>query len=120
MVLVSHGPPEICQHAVSEIFGDVATKARDRAGDAILIAAGQLVHVFRVELRRKRGRADQVTEEHAEKPSIGSRFRRDFGAEAPTSRSGLNQAEDPSRFGCASPLIAASMIFRCPSETPSS
>ena len=52
MVLVSHGPSKICKHAVSEIFGDIAAKARDRASDAILIAAGQFVHVFRVELRR--------------------------------------------------------------------
>ena len=52
MVLVSHRPSEIRKHAVSQIFGDVAAKARDRAGDAILIAAGQIVHVFRVKLRR--------------------------------------------------------------------
>jgi hypothetical protein len=52
MVLVSHRPSEIRKHAVSQIFGDVAPKARDRAGDAILIAARQIVHVFRVKLRR--------------------------------------------------------------------
>ncbi len=52
MVFVSHGPSEICKHAVSEIFGNVAAKARNRAGDAILIATDQLVQVFRVELRR--------------------------------------------------------------------
>jgi hypothetical protein len=71
MVFVGHGPSEIGEHAIAEIFGDVASKARDRAGNAILIAARQLVDVFRV-----RRRSDQVAEEHAEQPPVSRRFGR--------------------------------------------
>src|SRR5262245_23087298 len=44
----------------------MALKAGDYLGAGVLIGAHHLPELFGVKLRRERGRADQVTEEHGE------------------------------------------------------
>ena len=62
---------EIDQHAVAEIFGDVAAVLRDHLGAGALIGADDLAQVFRIETRGERGRADQIAEHDGQLTALG-------------------------------------------------
>ena len=64
LVFMRPRPAEIGEHAIAHELGDVALEARDLARHRVLIRADHLAHVFRIELRRQRGRADEVDEHH--------------------------------------------------------
>src|SRR5215470_16195401 len=66
VIFVRQGVAEVDQQAIAEILRDMALKAGDHLGAAILVGAHNLPQLFGVKLRRERGRADQVTEEHSE------------------------------------------------------
>ena len=71
IIFVRQGVAEIDEQAVAEILGDMPLKAGDHLGAGVLIGAHDLPELFGVKLRRERGRADQVTEEHGELPALG-------------------------------------------------
>jgi hypothetical protein len=62
--IVRRGPAEVSHHAVSEIFRDVAVKARDRFGGRAMIPGDRLAPLLGVEPSGDPGRADQVAEQH--------------------------------------------------------
>ncbi len=63
---------EIDQHAVAHVFGDEAAEARHHFCCAFVIGGNDVTQVFRVELGRQRGRADQVAEHHRELAALGA------------------------------------------------
>ena len=70
VVLVRHREAEVRDHAIAQVLGDVAVEARDFADDRILVRADHATQVFRIELARKRGRADEVHEHHGQMPAF--------------------------------------------------
>ena len=71
VVLVRVRIAEIGQHAVAHVLGDVSVEARDLAGAAVDRLRMHLAHVLRIQLRRQRGRADQIAEHHGQLPPLG-------------------------------------------------
>ena len=55
---------EINQNAVAHILGDIASKACDHLGDALVVVGDDLAQIFRIEARRERRRADKIAEHH--------------------------------------------------------
>ena len=62
---------EIDQHAVAHVFRDKAANAGDRRRDNAMIGADDLTQILGIELRRERGRADQIAEHHRQLPPLG-------------------------------------------------
>ncbi len=65
------GIAEIDQRPIAHPFGDMAVEARHRRCNRALKRADQIAHVFGIEPRRQRGRADQIAEHHRELPTFG-------------------------------------------------
>jgi hypothetical protein len=66
IVFVGLGIAEVDQQPIPEVFGNMAIEAAHDLGAGFLIGADDLAQVFRVEIFREGGRADQVTEHHGE------------------------------------------------------
>ena len=71
LILVSLGPAEVGQHPIPHEFGDVTFEAGDLAGHGILKGADDLMHLFGIEARGKRRRADEIAEHHGQLPALG-------------------------------------------------
>ena len=71
IVLMRPRPPEVGQHTIAHVLGDVALPALDHLGAGAMIGADHVPHVLGVEPRRKLGRADQVTEQQRQLPPLG-------------------------------------------------
>ena len=56
--------PEIDQHAVAHVFGEIASKARGLLRNATVIGAEDLTQVFGVVARGPRRRTDEIAEHH--------------------------------------------------------
>ena len=67
---------EIDQHAVAHILGDKAIEPRDNRRHRAVIGADQVAQILRVELRRKRGRTDEIAEHHRQLSALGIGWRR--------------------------------------------
>ena len=74
IVLPRFRPAEIDQHAVADVTRDEAVELGDGAGDTRLICADDLPQILGIEPRRKRGRADEIAEHHAERAAFGRGF----------------------------------------------
>ena len=94
--LVRLGIAEIDQHAVAHVFGDEAAEAGDHGGRAFVIGGDDVAQVFRIELRRQRGRADQIAEHHGELAALGGGGRARYGAAGARGRCGAAAAASPS------------------------
>jgi len=64
VILVRPWPAEIGEHAVAHELRDVALEPGDLARDRVLIGADHFAHILQIELRRHRGRADEVDEHY--------------------------------------------------------
>jgi hypothetical protein len=71
VVLMRLGVAEIGQHAVAHVLGDEAAIGRDQIRAALVIGADDPAHVLRIELRRKRGRADEIAEHDGQLATFG-------------------------------------------------
>ncbi len=71
LVLMRPRVAEIGQHTVAHELGDEALEACDHPGAGVLVGAQHLAHVFRIEARRQRRRADQIDEHHGEVAPLG-------------------------------------------------
>ena len=76
IVLMGSRVAEIDQHPVAHILGDKAIEPRDDRGHRAVIGADQVAQILRVELRRKRGRADEIAEHHRQLSAFGIGGRR--------------------------------------------
>src|SRR5215813_10592337 len=63
---------EIDQDAIAHVFRDKAVEPRDDLGDGAVIRANDLAQIFGIELRRERGRADEIAEHHRELAALRS------------------------------------------------
>jgi hypothetical protein len=64
---------EIDQQAIPQILGNMPLKAGDHLGAGVLIGPHHPAQVFRIELRRERGRVHQITEQDGELTALGVR-----------------------------------------------
>src|SRR5712692_10084496 len=74
VIVVRLGPTEIGHYAVAEILRDVAAEARYRLGSSAMIPRDRLAPFLGIELSGKRGRADQVAEEHRQMSPLARKF----------------------------------------------
>src|SRR5271157_3093661 len=65
VVLVRVWETEIGENAVAHKFGDEAVISRDDARTSVLIGADDVTHVLGIELRRYRGRTDEIAQHHS-------------------------------------------------------
>ena len=72
VVVVRLGPAEIGHHPVAEILRDVAAEAGDRFRRRAMVPGDDLAPFLGIELRRDRGRADQVAEQHRQMPPLAT------------------------------------------------
>ena len=70
-MFVGMGVAEIGQYPVAHVPGDKTTSSGDEIAAAAVVRADDLVHVLGVELRRERGRADEVAEHDRELTALG-------------------------------------------------
>jgi hypothetical protein len=65
---------EINENAVAHVFGDKAVEMAHGIGGGAVIRGDDLAQILRIELRRQRGRADQIAEHYRQLAafSIGS------------------------------------------------
>jgi hypothetical protein len=75
IVLMRARVAEIDQDAVAHILSDKAVEPGDDPGDRAVIGGDDLAQILGIELRRERGRADQVAEHHRQLPAFGDRGR---------------------------------------------
>ena len=88
VVLMRFRIAEIGQHPVTHIFGDETAGLLDLVGAAAMIDAKDVVHVLRIQLRRKFGRTDQIAEHDRQLATLcGQRHR----LEARAARDGFQQ-----------------------------
>ncbi len=80
LVLMRHRPAEIGQHAVAHELRDMAFETQDLTGHGVLVASQNIAHLLRVELRRKRRRADEIDEHYCELAALGGDGHRRGGA----------------------------------------
>jgi hypothetical protein len=71
VIFMGAGVAEVDQQAIPQILGDMAFEAGDHPGAGVLIGPYHLTEIFRIELRRKRGRVNQITEQDGELPALG-------------------------------------------------
>ena len=64
------------QHAIAHIFGEVTLEVLDHLRAAALIGGDDRPQIFGVELRRERGRADQIAEQHGQLSALDLAARR--------------------------------------------
>ena len=74
VVLMRPRVTEIDQHAITDIAGDEPVEARDRRGDAELIAADHRTKILWVQSRRHLGGICHVAEHHAHLTAFGDRL----------------------------------------------
>ena len=79
---------EINQHAVAHIFRDIAAEAADHFGGAFVIGGDHFAQIFRIELRRQRGRADEIAEHYRELAALGRRRGAPNGGDAEAAAAG--------------------------------
>ena len=70
VVLMRLRKAEIGEHAIAHELRDVALVAADDLAAGALVGGDHRPHVFRIEPRRQRGRADQIAEQHRELPAF--------------------------------------------------
>jgi hypothetical protein len=61
------------QHAIADVAADGAPVLANDGSHAIAVLGDDLPQIFRVELGRKRRRADEVAEHHCELTALGGR-----------------------------------------------
>jgi hypothetical protein len=67
---------EIDEYAVAHVFGDQTLEATNRLSRTLVTGGDHLAQLFRIEPRRQRRRADQVSEHHRQLPPFGRTRRR--------------------------------------------
>ena len=98
LVLVRPGPAEVGEHAVAHVFGDVAAPALDHLGAGAVIGPDQGTHVLGIEPRRKRGRADEIDEQHGQLPPLRLGGGRSHVRVPIGDRAGLGPSQLPNRL----------------------
>ena len=76
VVLMRLRVAEINQDAVAHVSGDEALEPDDDLGDGAVIRPDYLAQILGIEVRRERGRADEVAEHHRELPPLGRGYPR--------------------------------------------
>ncbi len=66
LVLVRYRPTEIGQDAVAHELRHMALEPGDLAGHGVLVGAQDVAHLLGIQLRRERGRADEIDEHHSQ------------------------------------------------------
>jgi hypothetical protein len=66
IIFVRQGVAEVDEQAIAQILRDMPVKTGNHLDARRLIGAHDLPELFGVKLRRERGRADEVTEQHRE------------------------------------------------------
>jgi hypothetical protein len=62
---------EIGEHAITQVFGDVAAIALDEIRAACVIGGDDPAHVFGIEPRGERRRTDEIAEHDGQLPALG-------------------------------------------------
>jgi hypothetical protein len=88
-------PAEVGEHAVAHVFRDVSAPTLHHLGAAFLVGADHLAQVFGIQPRRKRGRRDQIDEQHGQLASL----RRGFRSHASGGLEGRSAPMSPGRLG---------------------
>jgi hypothetical protein len=89
---------EIHQLAVTHQFRDMAVEARHRRRDGALERADQFAHVFGIEPRRQRRRADRIAEHHRQLTALSQIGRHARGDRARSRRRLLRCAQSRNRL----------------------
>src|SRR6516165_5269006 len=66
VVAVSFWPSKISHYSVAQVLSDAPTEAVDRPGGRPMVSSNQLAPLFRIQLCRNAGRADQIAEQHCQ------------------------------------------------------
>ncbi len=67
--------PEVGEHAVALVLGDVAVKALDHLGAGAVIRGDELAEILRIELLAECSRLDEIAEDNREMPALRTRQR---------------------------------------------
>ena len=62
VVLMRLGIPKICEHSIAHILRDESATASDQPRTTLVVGRDDVAHVFGIETRRHRCRADQIAE----------------------------------------------------------
>jgi len=101
---------EIGEHAFVHVSGDHAVVTADDFTDAGMIGRDHAPHVFRVQPRRKGGRADQFAEHHRQVASLGLVPRQRFGRYFDRFKSGSIKLRDGTQYLAAMPKRNAKFL----------
>ncbi len=71
-MLASSGVAKIDEHAIAQVLGDKSIEARNNIGDRFVEGGDEIVHVFRVEARRKRHRPDHIANHDRQLSPLGA------------------------------------------------
>ena len=74
-VFVRRRPAEVDHRTVAQELGDVTAPPLDDLLAAVVIRGHRRSEILRVQATRKLGRADEVTEDHRDLPTLGDRAR---------------------------------------------